>query len=74
MLFPPGDTQSKEKRSRWREIEFMCHEICAALLPPVNLTRTLSSWNEIARLLSDSKRNRIRQSLPKVFSAVDGLG
>jgi hypothetical protein len=63
MLFPPGDTRFQERRSRWREIEFMYHEICAVLLPPVNLTRTLVHWNEIAQLLSDSKRNRVRQPL-----------
>jgi len=62
MLFPPGDIFSKERRSRWRETEFMYHEICAVLLPPVSLTGTLVHWNDIARLLSDSKRNRVRQT------------
>jgi hypothetical protein len=67
MLFLPGDTRLKKRRSHWREIELMYHEICAALLPPVNLTRTLVHWNEIARLLSDSKRNRVRQKLPTAW-------
>lgn len=63
MLFPPGDTRLKKRRSRWREIEFMYHEICGALLPSADLTRTLLQWSEIARLLSESKRERIRQSI-----------
>jgi hypothetical protein len=54
--FPPGDTCSKEGRSRWREIEFMDREICAVLRPPVSLTRTLAHWNDMAGLLPDSKR------------------
>lgn len=61
--FSPGDTRLTKRRSRWREIEFMYHEICAALLPPLSLTRTLVHWNEIARLLSDSKRNRVRKPI-----------
>jgi hypothetical protein len=61
MLFPPGDIASKERRSRWREIEFMTHEICSAILPRVNLTTTLLHWSEIAQQVSDSKRSRIRQ-------------
>jgi hypothetical protein len=61
MLFPPGATCLKERRSRWRETEFMYHEICGAVIPPANLTRTLLQWSEIARLLSASKRERIRQ-------------
>jgi hypothetical protein len=63
MLFPPGDTALKGRRSRWREIEFMTHEICSILLPHVNLTKTLQSWGQITSGLLDSKRSRHRQSL-----------
>jgi hypothetical protein len=60
--FSPGDTSLKERRSRWREIELMYHEICMVLLPPVDLARTVAEWAQIVRLLSDSKRRRIRQT------------
>ena len=46
----------------------MYREICAVLLPPVSLTRTLTHWNDIARLLSDSKRQRIRQTISRLAS------
>jgi len=68
MLFPPGDIASRERRSRWRETEFMYHEICAVLLPPVSLTRTLSQWNDIVRLLSESKRSRPRQLISTMIN------
>ena len=61
MFFPPGDIALKARRSRWREIEFMAHEICAAVLPRADLSSTLLRWSDIALQLSDSKRNRIRQ-------------
>jgi hypothetical protein len=63
MLFPAGDTSSKERGSRWSEIEFMYHEICAVLLSPFDLVLALMQWNEITGRLSDSKRGLVRQLL-----------
>lgn len=63
MLFPPGDTALKARRSRWRETEFMTHEICTILLSRVNLGKTLQNWGQIASGLSDSKRMR-RRAMP----------
>lgn len=63
MLFPPGDTSFAKRRSRWREVEFMVHQICTILLPRVNFVNTLERWKEIARGLADSKRHRVRQSI-----------
>ena len=48
------------RRSRWREIEFMYHEICMAILPPHSLAETLRDWDEIAEQLAEPNRKRPR--------------
>ena len=42
--FPPGDTDWTVKRSRWREIEFIFHEVSMDILPPHSLAETLGDW------------------------------
>jgi len=54
---------SRERRSRWREVGFMAHEISSSVLPRTDLATTLERWNEIARGLGETRRNRIRQML-----------
>lgn len=46
--------------SRWREVEYMFREVCAAILPANGLAETLSDWPEIAKRLAESKRRRKR--------------
>ena len=52
-----------DRRSRWRESEYMLREIHAAILPKEGLTYTLGHWQEIARQLAESKRKRKRHVL-----------
>lgn len=51
------------RRSRWREMEYMFREVCAAILPANGLARTLSNWPKIAKRLAESKRSRKRSSI-----------
>ena len=60
MRFPPGDTDWTVRRSRWRETEFMYHEVCKAILPPHRLVETLRDWSEISERLAEPSRRRIR--------------
>ena len=60
MHFPPGDTDWTVRRSRWREIEFMFHEIQAVILPSPSLAQTLRDWSEIAEGLAEPPRKRVR--------------
>jgi hypothetical protein len=60
MHFPPGDTDWTVRRSRWREIEFMYHEVCKAILPSHSLVETLRDWDEISERLAEPSRKRIR--------------
>ena len=48
------------RRSRWREMEYMFREVCAAILPANGLVNTLSNWPKIAKRLAESKRKRKR--------------
>ncbi len=52
-----------DRRSRWRESEYMLREIHAAILPTEGLANTLGHWQEIARQLAESKRKRKRHVL-----------
>ena len=54
---------SKERRSRWREVGFMAHEISASVLPRMDLASTLEQWSEIASGLGETRRSRTRQML-----------
>jgi len=54
---------SRERRSRWREVGFMAHEISSSVLPRTDLASTLDQWTEIARL-GEARRSRTRQMLP----------
>jgi hypothetical protein len=54
---------SSERRSRWREVGFMAHEISSSVLPRTDLATTLDQWNEIATWLGETKRRRTRQLL-----------
>lgn len=47
----------------------MYHEICTAVQPSASLSRTLEQWNDIARMLADSKRTRVRQKLSIIRDA-----
>lgn len=58
--FSPGDTDWTVRRSRWREIEFMYHEVCMAILPPHTLAKTFCDWDEIAEQLAEPNRKRPR--------------
>jgi hypothetical protein len=57
----PGDASFEDRRSRWREVEFMAHEICSAVLPTGNLEHRLVEWAGITNRLAESKRSRSRQ-------------
>ena len=59
----PGDTNWEERRSRWRETEYMLREVRAAILPTEGVGSTLERWPEIARGLAESQRQRGRQHL-----------
>jgi len=48
------------RRSRWREIEFMYHELCMAILPPHSLNDTFRDWDEISERLAEPSRKRPR--------------
>ena len=48
------------RRSRWREIEFIYHEICMAILPSHGLAEILRDWHEIAEQLAEPSRKRTR--------------
>jgi len=48
------------RRSRWKEIEFMYHEVCRAILPSHSLVETLRDWDEISERLAEPSRRRIR--------------
>jgi hypothetical protein len=39
------------RRSRWREIEFMFHQACGAILPPQRLVEVFRDWDENHRSL-----------------------
>jgi hypothetical protein len=39
----------------------MYHELCAVLLPPIDLMGTFRQWGDVVALLCESKRNRPRQ-------------
>jgi hypothetical protein len=60
MRFPPGDTDWIVRRSRWKETEFMYHELCRAILPPHCLVETLRDWEEISGCLAEPSRKRTR--------------
>ena len=48
------------RRSRWKEVEFMYHEICMAILPQHSLAATFRDWEEIAEQLAEPNRKRTR--------------
>ena len=48
------------RRSRWRETEFMLHEVCLAIAPPHNLSTTLREWEQIIPKLAEPARIRRR--------------
>ncbi len=58
--FPPGATDSRPSStpSRWREFEFMFHELCKAIEPDFSLGQTLEQWPEIRDDLSEAHRTR----------------
>lgn len=49
------------RRCRWREVEFVFHELREAILPTVGLKAMLKTWPEITRGLAEPKRKRERQ-------------
>ena len=57
---PWGYRLDRVRRSRWRELEFMYHEICLAILPTHSLAETLRDWDEIAEQLAEPRRKRSR--------------
>ena len=48
------------RRRRWRETEFMLHEVCLAIAPPHNLSTTLREWEQIIPKLAEPARIRRR--------------
>lgn len=61
--FPPGDTSWENRRSHWREVEYMFREVCAAILPSGGLQKSLAVWAQIAQELAECKRKRKRCGL-----------
>ncbi|MCP4933652.1 MAG: hypothetical protein GY927_05465, partial [bacterium] len=57
-LFPPGATRC---RSRWREFEFIGHQIEQAIVPVLPLKFVLEHWPEIAASLGERSRKRTPQ-------------
>jgi hypothetical protein len=47
-------------RCRWREVEFVYHELSAAVTPHRRLGATFANWSRIVSDLSESKRKRAR--------------
>lgn len=47
--------------SRWRESQYLLHELSQVLLPSPGLIQTLRHWEHIARRLAEPHRNRARQ-------------
>ena len=47
-------------RSRWRETEFMLHEVRLAIAPTHNLSTTLREWDQIIPRLAEPARIRRR--------------
>ena len=60
LVFPPGDTSWKKARqqSAWREFAFVHNQIKLAIEPRLTINEILERWNEISKLLSESKRKR----------------
>ncbi len=60
LVFPPGDTAWKKTRpqSAWREFGFVHSQIKRAIEPHLSLDEMIARWNEISKLLSESKRRR----------------
>jgi len=54
--FSPMDMKC---RSRWREFEFIWHQIEQAIVPAIPLDLVLETWPEIARSLAEPPRTRI---------------
>jgi hypothetical protein len=60
--FSPGATLWQQRRSRWREVEFIYRQLRAGLLLPHSLATVLRRWHSISRLLADTLRKRKRHS------------
>ena len=53
----------RHQPSRWRETEYLLHEILSAVNPNLPLAHTLLHWNQIAQRLASAPRNRPLQAL-----------
>ena len=49
------------KPSVWREFGFAFNQVKRAIEPHMPLEEMIANWNEIRKLLSESKRNRNSQ-------------
>ena len=63
LVFPPGDTSWKKTRpqSAWREFGFVYSQVKRAIEPHLTMEEMIARWNEISKLLSESKRARNNQ-------------
>jgi len=52
----------RQNRSRWREFEFIVHQIRKAVDPRLSLKQTLAHWPQISRRLAEPPRQRRDQS------------
>jgi hypothetical protein len=59
----PRATHSQPRRppSLWREFSLALHQIQQAIEPHLSLQQTFSTWNQIARALAETLRNRLPQ-------------
>jgi hypothetical protein len=48
----------RQNRCRWREFEFIVHQIRKAVDPTLSLKQTLAHWPQISRRLAEAPRTR----------------
>jgi hypothetical protein len=57
-IFPPGDTNCRSRRRRWREQTYLFRELVSALIPPLGLQSVIDTWSECRQNLADDPRRR----------------